>query len=392
MKHFRVIILAILLLSPLLGVCLEEGSHESFERMIKREAAVLIDHGLVGLKVVYISGDVGPWMDTGLDLRRGDRVTMVLQGKRWLSFKHNLSFEPEFALWGRVAPGGAAFRGERTQTFTATNDGQLELKIAPTIRWTDEKGAYDGDPTPVNPDSGGGVSVAIMRWSKEADIVAALSIVSDLENVSSWSADEIERQRTAPRRPPPPWYFLHELGASQIWAETKPHGVDGAPSRVIEARIDNDASIIKLDVDVDLSLDTTLTWKWKIDKLPASVSENSLPTHDYLSIAIEFENGQDLTFYWSHDLPVGTSFRCPLPGWDFRETHVVARSGPESLGQWLREEKNILHHYERAIGGEPPTRITRVWLIAVGVFQQVKGQGEFGDIAINDTKRSIHVY
>lgn len=50
-----------------------------------------------------------------------------------------------------------------------------------------------------------------------------------------------------------------------------------------------------------------------------------------MSIAVEFENGRDLTFIWSTDLPVSEHFHYPLPGRHDRETHVVARSGNAEL-------------------------------------------------------------
>jgi Protein of unknown function (DUF3047) len=122
------------------------------------------------------------------------------------------------------------------------------------------------------------------------------------------------------------------------------------------------------------------------------VSENSLPTHDYMSIAVEFDNGRDITFFWSHDLPVGQSFHCPLPGWDHRETHVVARSGTADLGKWLSEEKNLTEFYGKAVGGTMPKRITRVWLIAVSLFQHGEGQSQFGEIVLKNAKQDTKVY
>lgn len=42
-----------------------------------------------------------------------------------------------------------------------------------------------------------------------------------------------------------------------------------------------------------------------MDLLPSEVREDTLTTHDYMSIAVEFDNGQDITCYWSAELPVG---------------------------------------------------------------------------------------
>lgn len=120
--------------------------------------------------------------------------------------------------------------------------------------------------------------------------------------------------------------------------------------------------------------------------------ENTLPTHDYMSIAVEFDNGQDITFIWSHDLPVGQSFRCPLPGWDFRETHIVARSGSADLGRWISEQHNVFDNYKKAVGGAMPKRITKVWLIAVSLFQKVEGMSQFGEIVLKDGAKETRVF
>ena len=60
---------------------------------------------------------------------------------------------------------------------------------------------------------------------------------------------------------------------------------------------------------------TTVSWDWKIDALPSTLAEHLPFTHDYLSLAMEFDNGRDLTWMWSAELPVGRAFRCPLPWW-----------------------------------------------------------------------------
>jgi len=113
-------------------------------------------------------------------------------------------------------------------------------------------------------------------------------------------------------------------------------------------------------------------------------------THDYLSIAVEFDDGQDLTYMWSSKLPVDTIFKCPLAYWDKVETHWVLRSNPKELGKWLSEERPLRADYTRAIGA-PPTRIVRVWLIAVSVFQRGEGLCDYADIELVDGDTRLRV-
>lgn len=266
---------------------------------------------------------------------------MVLNGKMWLSHTHNLSLEPQMAVWARVGERGSIFRGTETNTIVVKEAGTLQLKTYPGQRWLDTSGRYAGEPAPVNPDSGGGASVAILLWSRDANVLEQLQRIADRDATAQWAAAEVERQTTPERRPPVGWYYLWELGPSQVFAEAAEPPGDGAPKRAIDLHTKNDAAILKTDVSVALTPATVLMWKWKADKIPASTSENTLPTHDYMSIAVEFDNGQDITFIWSRDLPVGTSFRCPLPGWDFRETHIVVRSGTADLGAELSQYSNV---------------------------------------------------
>jgi hypothetical protein len=126
--------------------------------------------------------------------------------------------------------------------------------------------------------------------------------------------------------------------------------------------------------------------------LPAKAAENIPIAHDYLSIAVEFDNGKDLTYLWSRELPAGQSFPCPLEGWKDRETHIVARSGSGDLGKWLNESRNVWDDYRQAVGGALPSRIVRVWLIANSVFGRGEGKAQFGDIRVADGTSKMRVW
>lgn len=339
-----------------------------------------------------MSADVGPWLDTGLALKPGDKVTMIVDGKMWLSRALNLSFNAPFATWARIGLKGPIFRGARnTNTFSAGNSGNLQLKLHPGLRWLDTTGNYLGDPAAVNPDAGGGVNVAIIQWSSTADVSKVLKRLADTEPLAIWPATELDRQANQ-KMPPNGWKNIWEADTSEIFTEVAVPTAQNAPSKAIELNMHDDATIIEKETPFDLTPQTTLSWKWKAVKLPSQVSENSLPTHDYMSIAVKFDNGKDLTFFWSKDLPVDTSFHCPLPGWAQRETHVVARSGTDDLNKWLSENKNILEYYKKAIGGPLPKKITHVWLIGVSFLQHAEGVSQFGDIELKDGKNKIHVY
>lgn len=189
-----------------------------------------------------------------------------------------------------------------------------------------------------------------------------------------------------PPNPPAGWSYLPELaqyGGGDIF-----HIVSGAPGagpapqmQVVTTR---NVGILTRDARAPLTAATTLKWRWNVRTLPSKLPETAAENHDYLSIAVKFDNGQDLTYMWSASLPVETGFRCPLPDWAKRETHVVIRSGQESLGQWLGEERAVLADYQKHIGGPPPGRITEVWLIANSIIQQGEGEASFADISLGE--------
>jgi hypothetical protein len=180
--------------------------------------------------------------------------------------------------------------------------------------------------------------------------------------------------------PPEGWTYLPELGVSSIF-ELQENG-DGQGHTVMLVDTQQNAGILQKEVNVALDPDTTLRWQWNLLDLPSDVPENTAATHDHFSIAVRFDNGQDLTYMWSADLLDGTSFRCPLPEWNQRETHLVVRSGEAGLNKWLNEERSVLADYKRYVGGELPTRITHVWLMASSAIQKGEGRAVFMDISV----------
>ncbi len=148
--------------------------------------------------------------------------------------------------------------------------------------------------------------------------------------------------------------------------------------------------ILQYDVDLPLDASSELSWQWCVDQLPSTLREDSVPSHDYLSIAVEFDNGRDITYYWSSELAVDTGYDCPLPNWHGVEYHVVVRSGQDGLGQWQQERRNLHSDYRRYMG-DPPDRIVRVWLIANSIFQRREGRCDYADILLHNGSGELRV-
>jgi hypothetical protein len=356
--------------------------HERARRFDRALEPLADDGGPVrDWRIVHLPATNPPWTDIGLSVDAGDEVTWLASGRLVLMEALDLWYGPTMALWARIA-GGPVFKGRRdTTTFTADKAGPIELAIY-NGEWATPDGTL-ATPLENYQAGGGGIDVVLIRWrGSAADGLAALAAALPDEPLVA-----AERARLADAAATPPgWHYLWFLGDGEIY---RPHVHDGKPCIGVHTR--NDVGILQRPVSAPLTATTELSWSWNLERLPTDVAEDQAHVHDYMSIAVEFDNGLDLTYYWSAALPVGTHFRCPLPQWDKREFHWVLRSGAEGLGRWHGERRTILADYAAAIGGPPPSRIVAVWLIAVSLFRHGEGKGAFADIALIDGATRVPV-
>jgi hypothetical protein len=158
----------------------------------------------------------------------------------------------------------------------------------------------------------------------------------------------------------------------------------------IHCHTNADVGILQKPADMPLQPGTLLSWRWCVAQLPSSLREDTVPSHDYLSIAVEFDNGRDITYYWSGSLAPETGYDCPLPNWHGKEYHVVVRCGSEGLGEWQTEQRDLYADYQHFMG-EPPARIVSVWLIANSIFQRQPGSCDYADIVLSNKDNKIRV-
>jgi Protein of unknown function (DUF3047) len=334
---------------------------------------------LVARDLVELPADRPPWYDTGIDLAEGQSVTWLAGGRVVLSTLLDIFIGPHFQLWARVGD-GPVFRGTRaTHTFQALRPGRLRLASYFPAEWADSSGTLATSEDAYRGVSGGMVAI-VLRWNgSPLDGLRALqsSVPHPLIDL------EIDRL-TNPVLRPDGWTYLWFLGESEIYSASP------ADRGAIECKTHCDVGILQHDVDLPFTEGTRLAWSWKVDVLPSTLAEDVLPTHDYLSIAVEFSNGIDLTYYWSAGLAVGTGYWCPLPTWAKREYHVAARSGTAELGRWIDEDKDLYADYVAHIG-KPPERIRRVWLIANSMFQRGRGECAYRAIRLRSAAAEILV-
>jgi len=220
----------------------------------------------------------------------------------------------------------------------------------------------------------------VARWAPGTDPRRALESIAGRDPSGLCAA---EAARLADPPAPPAGWDTHPLtGREQAFFPT-------GSGITVDARWTS--AIIRHPAEMTLTPALRLRWSWRVGTLPSRLPEDTALTHDYLSVALEFDDGQDLTWYWSCCLPEGFSYRCPLPHWRRRETHIVARSGTAGLGRWTDEERPVLADHRAAIGGPTPSRVVRAWLIAQTVPQAGHAAGEFGRIELVDGNQKLRV-
>jgi hypothetical protein len=324
-----------------------------------------------------------PRRDTGLKLEAGEHVTTFARGRTCLDGT-DLWFGPDFQIWRRIGERGQVSRGTRAgNTFAAEAAGPLFFASYFPGEWSTQTGEQATPPEAYDLVSGD-FTVLVIRW--RVDPLEGLRALAAHGDVNGYIGDEIDRL-VNPITPPKDWSYLWFLGTAEVYRSFERDGRAGA----ICCRTHRDTGLIIKEAPLAFEPGTRLRWSWKVDKLPSKVAEDRLETHDYLSIAVEFDNGQDITYLWSSELPVERSFRCPIPTWTARETHVVVRSGAQGLGEWRDEERDVFADYAAAIGGPTPARIVRVWLIAVSLFQGDEGKCRYSDIALVSGDRVLSV-
>lgn len=181
------------------------------------------------------------------------------------------------------------------------------------------------------------------------------------------------------------------IGASEAF---RMHTLEDGRS-VVRIDADNTLGIHKRPVNYPLDASTRFAWDWCYHELPIAVAENTIQTHDYCSIALEFDNGRDLTFFFSCDEKLlNKPYQCPHREWNgknavhFQETHVALRAGIQNLGKWFQEDINVLEEYERCgcdhTGtGPPPKAVTGVWLIGLTICTHGRARADLANCSIS---------
>ena len=352
-------------------------------RWVAALPAALVRATISASHVVRLRANDVPWQATGVRLKAGQAYSLFASGRvQWSPRDPSLYGGPRQHLCARIVPGGRVVNPTcDTGSFVADVDGELELGIYMGL-WKNALGDLS-TPESLYHRLTGGIAVLAIAW--RGDAAKALAALDGRSLQPALIGQELARLHS-PRAPPVDWDYLLETGSAGIFSDA--FGPSGEPTITVHAR--DDQGIVCAPVSCELNPRTRLSWRWRVTECPSHLAEDRAQTHDYISIAAEFDNGRDLTWIWSSQLAPETHFHCPVHAWTARETHWVVRSGPERLGQWCAEERNV-HADVLAAMGTPAARIVRVWLIAVSSFQHGTARAEFADIVLSDGSQTLRV-
>ena len=327
--------------------------------------------------LVSLNNLMGGWQATGVTLDEGDAVGLFGTGE---FDADGVVFQPRHLLFFRIGTDGPATNVSADQeVFSADASGELFVTLRPPgVYWSDRHGSF---PPEFSQAAAVPVDFNVHVVSLGQDARKGLEALVTLGDATAVKAlQTLDEKKVLP----PGFEHLWYLSRADVWQSDR---VDGKGA--ISAATLGDYSIVRKELDLPLTSTTELFYQARYDALPAAGPETEAAFHDYLSVALEFDNGQDLTWMRSVSLPVESHFRCPLPWWDTRETHFVVASGEEGLGEWTNHRRNVLADYTAAVPGAAPTRIVGVWFIGVSIAGGKPAAATFADVAIVDGENRV---
>jgi Protein of unknown function (DUF3047) len=323
------------------------------------------------IKVFDLVGSELPWKDLGIGIAKGQEVTFLLGGRVWLAREQDLWVEPGVAFHVRTRGARPMFNPmSNTGTMTAVADGPLEMARS-LVEFQSDAGEL-AVPKDEYAKADAHIYGVALVWKGGAR--AGLESLLSHGDVDGIVAAELARLQS-PRKLPMGWHNFFMLGGGPVIFNDIGNGA-------IAVEPLKNAGILQRPVGIALKPGTKLSWRWIVEELPSRLPENQLTSHDYLSIAAEFDDGQDLTYFWSSSLPVGTAFRCPIPRWTPLESHMAVRSGLADLGKWVSDERDVYADYKEHIGG-PAETLVNVWLLGVSLFQRRSASCRFADMQVS---------
>ena len=117
------------------------------------------------------------------------------------------------------------------------------------------------------------------------------------------------------------------------------------------------ASGLYYEIKFDPETYPIISWSWKIDGIIAGGDSRYKKTDDYAArIYIVFPSfffwrTKAINYIWANKLAKG---ELQPNAYTNNDVMVAVESGPENIGQWVTEQRNIVKDYQHAFGSRPP--------------------------------------
>jgi hypothetical protein len=180
--------------------------------------------------------------------------------------------------------------------------------------------------------------------------------------------------------------------------------VDNGGTTVVHAVAQGSSSGLAFNVDIDPRAFPVARWRWNVprpipgadntvregDDAPARVEfifsgdTGTLPFDERLFFAqVKTLTGVDipyatLDYSWGAGAPAGS---IAINTWTGRIRSILVRSGPEGMGEWVTEERNVYEDFKRVFG-EEPGRITQVVIYTDTDATGATAEAWYGDIEL----------
>jgi hypothetical protein len=148
------------------------------------------------------------------------------------------------------------------------------------------------------------------------------------------------------------WQFYPPSAQPPILRQPPSITVDGGRS-VLQLVTDRETLKIGRAVKVDVRRTPLLLWEWKPLILPEGGDLRDPKRNDQAArVLLVFEGMKAILYVWDTTAPVGTEARPDV--FDlFQRVMIAVRSGPQGLGQWHQEKRDVDRDYRRVFEAEP---------------------------------------
>lgn len=153
------------------------------------------------------------------------------------------------------------------------------------------------------------------------------------------------------------------VGLSPQWQSKEFKGqtryviTDQEGERVLSAQSDGAASALVFNKEYSLSDYPVLSWRWKVKNILDKGDARIKGGDDYAArLYVVFPHWffpmtRSVNYIWANKLPKGST----LPSlYAANSVMVAVQSGPENIGRWVTERRNVREDFRRIFGEEPP--------------------------------------